>query len=155
LRRDAEVRRWADLGLHSAEEGRFDLAASQYATALRLGENDSQLTELLRGIDQRRRRALKTKEVRDKVDEFLDGAERLRFSLLGFSGDPEIACRSLETALAKFSIPDRRDWMREQSIDLLDQDRRIRLISDVNELLFLWVRATDGDARTAGRAVQI
>ena len=84
--------------------------------------------------------------------------ERLRFSLLGFSGDPTVACRSVESALAKFSVPDDPDWIRQPPIEMLDQPRRDRLIGEVNELLFLWVVALDreaGDPEAARQAVRI
>ena len=94
-------------------------------------------------IEQKIRRARETKEIRDKVDELFKEGERLRFSLLGFSGDPAEACKSVESALARFSIPEDRDWMRRPEMELLDAARRDRLVRDVNELLFLWVVALD------------
>jgi serine/threonine protein kinase/Tfp pilus assembly protein PilF len=155
VRREAEVTRWRDMGRHSAEAGRLELAASQFATALRLAEGDTRLRNLRAELKERHGRAIKTKEIRDKVDELLEGAERLRFSLLGFSGDSKAACRAVELALAKFSIPDKPDWMQQQGIGMLDVPRRDRLISEVNELLFLWVVALDGDVHAARRALRI
>jgi serine/threonine protein kinase/Tfp pilus assembly protein PilF len=155
LGREAEVRRWNDLARHAAEDGHLELAASQFATALRLGEGDTRLRELLEGIEQRYQHVLKSKEVSDKADDLLAIAERLHFSLLGFSGDRKVACRSVERALATFSLPENREWMRRHRLDMLDDQRRQRLISEVNELLFLWVVALDGDPQAAGRALRI
>jgi tetratricopeptide (TPR) repeat protein len=143
------------MGRHSAEAGQFELAASQFATAMRLSEDDDRLRKLRDGISQRRQQALLTKEVRDNVDELLAVGESLRFSLLGFSGDSKAACRSVEKALAKFSVPDDRDWLSQNAIRLLDEQRRARLVNEVNELLFLWVVALDEDPEAAGQAVRI
>jgi len=155
LRREAEVRHWVDIARHSAERDQFELAASQFATAVRLAEGDLRLRGLLAEIRQEDRRARSTKEIRDKVDELLEVGERLRFSLLGFSGDTKVACRSVESALAKFSVPGDPGWTRQSPIEMLDETRRNRLISEVNELLFLWVVALDGDPEGARQAVRI
>jgi serine/threonine protein kinase/Tfp pilus assembly protein PilF len=155
LRREAEVRRWADMGRRAADDGQLELAASQYATALQLGEGDNRLSQLLEGVKERHERVLLTKGTSAKIDELLTAAERLHFSLLGFSSDPKIACRAVERALAKFSIPDDRDWMRQTRLDVLDEPRLHRFISAINELLFLWVYALDGDPEGARRAVRI
>ena len=93
-------------------------------------------------IREEERLARETKEIRDKADELFEVGERLRFSLLGFGGDLKVACRWVESALAKFSIPDDPDWMR-RPLEMLDAPRRDRLIGEVNELLFLWVFALD------------
>ena len=85
--------------------------------------------------------------------------ERLRFALLGFGGDSRTACRLVEEALGKFSVPDDPRWMQRPSIQLLDPKRRDQLLSEVNELLFLWVVVLDSDRRDdpamARQAVQI
>jgi len=155
LHREVEVRQWVEIGRHSAQAGHLELAARQFATAVRLAEGDTRLRGLLAEIREEDRRARRTKEIRDKADELLEVGEHLRFSLLGFSGDLKVACQSVESALAKFSVPDDPNWIRQPPIDLLDGPRRDRLISEVNELLFLWVFASDGDPEAARQAVRI
>src|SRR4029077_11854323 len=136
-------------------EGRLELAVSQFATAAELVAGDRRLGGLLAKIRDEDKRARRDEEIRDTADRLFEVGERLRFSLLGFSGEPKVACRWVESALARFSVPDGRDWIRKPSIELLDQPRRSRLVNEVNELLFLWVFALDGDRNAAGRAVRI
>ena len=99
------------------------------------------------------------KEIRAQADELFKFGERLRFALLGFGGDSRTACRLVEEALGKFSVPDDPQWMQRPSIQLLDPKRRDQLLGEVNELLFLWVVVLDGDRRDdpamARQAVQI
>ena len=67
--------------------------------------------------------------------------------MLGFGGDSRTACRLVEEALGKFSVPDDPRWMQRPPIQLLDVKRRDQLLGEVNELLFLWVVVLDGDRR--------
>ncbi len=155
LNLEAKVKDWVHRGRHSVEASQFELALSHFDTAARLAEGDPRLRrELYDEIREEGQRAEKTKEIRDKADELFKDGERLRFSLHGFSGDPKVA-----SALTKFSIPDDPDWMRRQPISLLDGPRRDRLIGEVNELLFLWVVALEGeqhgDQAAARQAVRI
>jgi tetratricopeptide (TPR) repeat protein len=85
--------------------------------------------------------------VRDQADELFQRGERLRFVLLGFGGDPRVACREVEAALRKFSVPEDPRWMSQLSIEFLDQARRERLRNEVNELLFLSIVVLDRDRR--------
>jgi len=155
LRLDAAVRRWVDNARHSAKVGQFELAMSQFATAAQLAKGDRRLRGLRDEIREEALRARMTKAIRDEADELFRVGERLRFSLLGFSGDPKVACRSVESALAKFAVPDDPDWIRRPPIEMLDERRRNRLISEVNDLLFLWVYASEGEEKAARQAVRI
>jgi tetratricopeptide (TPR) repeat protein len=154
-RREVEVRHGLEEGRNSAREGRLELAASQLAMAAELTEGDRRLKGLLGEIRDEERRVGQTQEIRNSADELFEVGERLRFSLLGFSGDPKVACQWVESALAKFAIPKDPAWYRQPSIALLDQPRRARLVNEVNELLFLWVFALDGDSHSARLAVKI
>ncbi len=142
LRREAEARHLYDEGRHSARAGQFELALSRFDTAARLTQDDPRLQVLHDQIQQEEQLARETKAIRDKADELDKDGERLRFALLGFGGDAKLACRRVESALARFSVCDDRDWMR-RPIERLDQPRRDRLIEEVNELLFLWAFALD------------
>ncbi len=158
LRREAEVRHWVNEARHSAAVGQLELALSHFDTAARLSEDDANLRAWHDLITHEERLVRDTKAIKDKADKLFEAGEGLRFSLLGFRGDLEIACGSVESELAKFSIPDDPDWIR-RSLGLLDAPRRDRLIGEVNELLFLWVFAMDRqwprDPAAARRAVQI
>jgi serine/threonine protein kinase/Tfp pilus assembly protein PilF len=155
LRRQADAMHWRDMGRHSIQEGRLEVAMSQFATAVRLAEGDAGLRGLLKEIRADEERARKTKEISDKAEELLKVGERLRFSLLGFNSETRDACGWVERALAAFSVPRDANWIQRPAIQLLDESKRDRLISEVNELLFLWVVALDGDAGAAHRALQI
>src|SRR5262249_23473406 len=143
FRSKVEAENLLDKGRHSAEEGRLELAVSQFAAAAELVAGDRRLRGLLAEIRDPDRPARPTEEVRDAADKLFEVGEHLRFSWLGFSGEPKAACRRVESALARFSVPDDRDWIRKPSIELLDEPRRSRLVNEVNELLFLWVFALD------------
>jgi serine/threonine protein kinase/tetratricopeptide (TPR) repeat protein len=140
-----EVRQRVDQARHSVEEDRLELALSQLATAARLAEGDPRLQALHDQIREEQSRARETKKIRDQADELFQDGDRLHFSLLGFGVDTKAACRWVESALAKFSIPDDPAWIRRPPMDRLDRRRRDRLISEVNELLFLWVVALEGE----------
>jgi serine/threonine protein kinase/tetratricopeptide (TPR) repeat protein len=155
FRRHVDVRHWRDMGRHSAEEGRLEVAASQFATAVRLAEGDNRLRGLVAEIKMEDQRARRTKEIRDEAEKLLAVGERLRFSLLGFSGNPKLASRAVERALAKFSVLDDPDWIRRYPLEMLDARRRDELKSEVNALLFLWVVALDGDAAAARQSLRI
>ena len=135
----SEVGRWVDEGRRSVQEGQLELAVSQLDTAARLAQDDWRLRSLHRVIAAESRRARLTKEVRDRVDRLFEVGERLRFSLLHFSADPRGIGQSVAAVLAEFSIPDDPDWIRRPELALLDGARRQALISEANELLFLWV----------------
>jgi tetratricopeptide (TPR) repeat protein/tRNA A-37 threonylcarbamoyl transferase component Bud32 len=160
LRREAEVGHYISEGQRSAASGELELAMSHFETAARLARGDAgRLGGWLDRIGQEYALASATKNVRDKADRLFRDGEHLRFALLGFGGDLRAACGQVESALAKFSIPDDPAWFRQKSIGLLDRPRRDRMIGEVNELLFLWVFALDrerhGDPVATRRAIQI
>ena len=156
LRREAEVRRWVVNGRQiRAEAGKLEVASSQFETAIRLAEGDRRLRSLV-GESRKRTDALgRPRSSGTRPTACSRPGERLRFSLLGFSGDSRSACRSVERALAKFSVLEDPNWISQPPIEMLDETRRDRLISEINELLFLWVVALDGDAGGARQAVLI
>ncbi len=139
--RETEVRRALDKGRDSAEAGKFELAIDQFDTAARRAQDDPRLRELHVRSRREERLAREAKEIRDKADALFEVGERLRFSLLGFGGDPRVACGWVESALKPLSILDDPDWMRP--LGRLDATRRNRLIAEVDELLFLWAFALD------------
>jgi serine/threonine protein kinase/predicted Zn-dependent protease len=146
-RLESDVLQWVEEGDRSASEDRLELAQSQFASAASLAEGSAGLAGLREQIGEKIRRVQETKEARYKVDELFDEGERLRFELLGFSGEPGEACKAVETALAGFAIPADRGWIRRSEVGLLNAPRRDRLVAEVNELLFLWAVALDRDRR--------
>jgi len=155
FRRAIDVRVWFSRGTHSSQEGRLEVARSQFATAAQLAQGDRRLRRLLGEITEADERARKTKEIRDQADELFRVGDRLRFSLLGFNGDVKAACRGAQAALSKFSVVDDPDWLERKPIALLDEPRRVRLKTEVNELLFLWVVASDGDPKAARESARL
>jgi serine/threonine protein kinase/Tfp pilus assembly protein PilF len=155
---EAEVKQRLAEARRAVEADRLELALSDYAAAERLAGGDPRGRGWLAAIREEGRRAGQTKAIRDKADDLFRDGERLRYSLLGFSGDLEAACRSVEAALAKFAIRSDPAWMRPPN-EMLNPPRRERFIGEVNELLFLWVFALDrqrpGDPATARQAVAI
>src|SRR5262249_15532559 len=137
LRSEAAAKQWLEVARHSAAEGQLDVALSQFTTARGLAEGDRRHYGLLAEIDKSYHRARDTKKIRDAADELFGDVDRLHFSLLGFSGDSQAARHLAQVALAKFSVPDDALWFRREPIALLDEPRRVRLLAEVNELLFL------------------
>jgi eukaryotic-like serine/threonine-protein kinase len=155
VRRDAEVRNRFAAGRRSAGAGQLELASDQFGMAVRLAEDDPRLRDLVAQINDEDRLARQNKEFRDRADELLSNGERLRFSLLGFSDDSRAACRDVERALAKFSVLDDPNWIGQPRVQMLDHDRRARLIAAIDELLFLWVVALDVEPRRAQESLRI
>ncbi|HZW31247.1 MAG TPA: protein kinase, partial [Isosphaeraceae bacterium] len=159
LRLRGEVSQWFDLARQAADEGGLELAISRFATARQLAQGDPRLRGLLEQIQEQDRLARATKAAWDQADALFQVGESLRFSLLGFSGDPNAAWPRVQAELAKFAIPDDPGWIHRPAIALLDRPRRDRLIGEVNELLFLWVAAWDrerhGDPAAARRAIPL
>ena len=92
--------------------------------------------------------AERTGRVHQKADELFRAADHLRFRLLLDEG-PELtqATVDLQEVLAPFFVLENPDWTKlTHTMPLLDANRRARLESDVNELLFLWMAAIDESA---------
>jgi serine/threonine protein kinase/Tfp pilus assembly protein PilF len=136
---ESEVNRRVDEARQSVDAGQIEVAVSQLDTAARLAQDHWTLRSLHREIVEESHRVSRIKEIRNKADRVFDIGERLRFSLLHFSADRKDVSRSVEVALAEFSIPDDPDWMRRPDLSLLDATQRQALINQANELLFLWV----------------
>jgi serine/threonine protein kinase/regulator of sirC expression with transglutaminase-like and TPR domain len=135
----SEVSHAIDEGRRAAERGRFDLATSDFNTALRLADGNARLREFRETAAREKRIAEETKEVCERADALFADADRLRF-LLRFGHDSS-AYRSVQTALARFAVPTDPNWSSSAPLQLLDQPRRARLLSEVNDLVFLWVWA--------------
>lgn len=104
------------------------------------------LDELRREARLRYRTAELTRKVRGDADAVSDSTDPLRFRLTGFGGDLRAAADELHRVLAPFFVFERESWLRRPDLSLLDQTRRKRLMTEVNELLFLYALALDRDA---------
>ena len=83
-----------------------------------------------------------------KADELFRAADHLRFRLLLDEGSELTqATVDLQKVLAPFFVLENSNWTElPHTMPLLDANRRVRLINDVNELLFLWMAAIDESA---------
>jgi serine/threonine protein kinase/predicted Zn-dependent protease len=159
LRNESDAKHWINEGDHSVKEGQLDLAISQYETAARITAGEARLASLGNRAREARRLAVQRKDARTGAEGLFNDGERIRFSLLGFGGDPDAAHRWVSSALGKFSLPGDPQWMLQPQVTLLDEQRHHRLLDEVNELLFLWVvsldRARRESSAMAREAVQL
>jgi len=158
--RGREETRFADLyqqAEHSEAAGESALAAEQYARAGDLIQERSDLRSRWNDARQGQQRALKTQASRERVDRFFQRGEGLQFGLLGLGGDPAETSRALEAELEPLAVLKDPAWTQRADVLRLDPERRARLLEEVNDLLFLWIVASDrpGDAEMAGRAVTL
>ena len=98
--------------------------------------------------------AERNEKTRNDADALLAAANSLRFRLhLGEGNELVSVFQDLQQALEPFYVLKNDDWTKlEHTWALLDQDRRQRLLIEVNELLFLWVASIDEllDSRSQG-----
>ena len=147
LRQRAQVAIWLNGVQEARDAGNFEkaLALCHSAEDLSRRYGFSELTD--RSIHEGKI-AAQTQESRAEADRFLTEAAPLRFSLLGFGGDLESASRKLEAGFARFSVlAEDGDWT---ALPMLEESKRLRLINEVNELLFMWIVALDKDGERRG-----
>ncbi len=158
LRREAMARRDLDAGIRSATAGQFAAAAAQFDMAF--DRANVGLTQTLRSFadeaDRRRNDALAAGRVRDRAEAFFLKIEPIRFRLVSGHG-LKSASHDLEGAFAEFKVFGPALWTDDPDLARLDPTRRARLIEEVNEVLFLWVIASDqpGDQEQARRAAAV
>ena len=83
---------------------------------------------------------------RIEADTLFEAADSLRFRLLLGEGKELVQVfEDLQAALATFFVLKNEDWTTKlnPTLSMLDQNRRERLLIEVNELLFLWIAAID------------
>jgi serine/threonine protein kinase/tetratricopeptide (TPR) repeat protein len=92
--------------------------------------------------------AERTRTVHQKAEDLFRAADHLRFQLLLDEGSELTqATLDLQKVLAPFFVLENSNWIElPHTIGLLDTDGRGRLLSEVNELLFLWMAAIDESA---------
>ncbi len=158
LRREATTRRDLDAGIRSASAGEFAAAAAQFGMAYdRASAGGSQaLRSLANEADRRRNHAVAAGRMRDRAEAFFRKVEPIRFRLITGQG-LESASHELQDAFAEFKVFGPAPWAHDAELGRLDPARRARLIEEVNEVLFLWVMASDqpGDQGQALRAAAV
>ena len=158
LKREATVRRALDAGIRSASAGQFGAAAAQFAMAFdRASAGGSQaLQSLAYEADRRKNEAFAAERARDRAEAFFVKVEPIRFRLITGQG-LEAASNELRDAFAEFKVFGPTPWVDEEQLRRLDPALRARLIDEVNEVLFLWVIASDqpGDQAQARRAAAV
>jgi len=78
------------------------------------------------------------------VDTFFEDAEKLRWTLLGFDEDRKDPGPTIDDVLKPFYVYASPNWTAGVELDVLGEERRARLVSEVHELLFLGALATAG-----------
>jgi eukaryotic-like serine/threonine-protein kinase len=148
---------WVEQGEASARAGRHALASSQFQAALDLVRNRTGLTALRKNARRQRDIALRSADKSREIDGLFERAEVLKFGLLQFGGDPESSAKELNVILAGLGVLDNPNWASEPQLLLVDAERRQRLTSEINDLLFLAVtqRYQPNDPVSARRAVAV
>jgi serine/threonine protein kinase/Tfp pilus assembly protein PilF len=154
FRLEQDARHGLEEGQRSLEANKLELALSQFETAGRLARETGRLPDLSRQITEHIELARQSKEIRDKADSLFEAGDRIRFSLLGLSGDSRTACKAVEAALAAFGLPEDHQWISRPPILLLDWEHRERLLGEANDLMFLWAWALDRDRASEPSVVQ-
>ena len=115
-------------------------------------------------IDETKTKARYKRDVADRyaqayadADAFMRAADRLRFRLLFDNDHKELPTTSVELqeALRPFFVLKSPDWTRlEHTFGLLDEKRGNQLKDEVNELLFMWIKALDDSLTDAVPATE-
>lgn len=142
----SEVAHWIEEGQASDLEEDFRAAATQFETASRLAQDRPYLLPLFKRAREGARLAQQKGDLRDNADKLFRDAEPLRFRLTLFLGDLEVASQRLLETLKPFYVFKPSDYTTRGDLELLDDGRRTRLHTEVNDLLFLWVAAVARDA---------
>jgi eukaryotic-like serine/threonine-protein kinase len=158
LRREARARVDLDAGIRSASAGEFTAAAAQFAMAVERASTGSSraLRSLAQEAEERRIDALAAGRIRDRALAFFLKVEPIRFRLITGHG-LKAASQELQATFAEFKVFGPTPWTRDPELERLDPARRARLVDEVNEVLYLWVMASDqpGDAEQARRAAAV
>jgi eukaryotic-like serine/threonine-protein kinase len=103
---------------------------------------------------EKSRLAERAGHIQQQADELFLSADDLRFQLLLDEGtELNEATVDLQQVLAPFFVLESDDWTKlGHTMNLLDDARRLRLVNDVNELLFLWMATIDESAWDSARS---
>jgi serine/threonine protein kinase/Tfp pilus assembly protein PilF len=155
LKREATARRELEAGIRLVSAGEFTAAAAQFGRAFdRASTGGSRALRLLaQEAEERRDHAIASGLVRDRVQAFFKKVEPIRYRLIT-GQELSSASNELKDELAKFHVFGPTPWTNDFELNRLDPAQRVRLIEEINEVLFLWVMASDepGDKERARRA---
>ncbi|MEO6809374.1 MAG: protein kinase [Isosphaeraceae bacterium] len=166
VRRAAESQHWLSMADESCLDDELDQAKVQYDAAARLAvelhqgwrsqlaatlapawrsrETDPELWALRGRATARSHVVTRTREARTRADTLHRRIEPLRARLLGPNGGSESNRARVYETLAPFRVLTDPAWTSLPDLALLDDPRRARLLDDVDDLLFLWLIASDG-----------
>ncbi len=155
IRQEQGVRDLILDGSRSADRFEFQSAADQFLRALILIQDRDDLGQLQGDLNRRLQAAQASILTRDRVDEFFDEAETLRFAFLGFEGDRLEASERMSVALRQFDIGGSDLWTNRPELRSLDIGRKTRLVREVDDLLFFRLIAEGRETRDRSRSMPI
>lgn len=166
----SQVRELLLSGAEMLKTDQLDRADAQFDLALKLIDRGGQVVETqeivatgrlsgdledLRGLAREQRELTRlTREVRSTADALSEQAEALRWQLLGFGHREVDPTASVLRMLQPLFVLQSPDWRQRAELEQLDQPRRARLIEDVEDVLYLWAVAIDGQLDRATSAAQ-
>ena len=169
-----KVRGLYDEGASAEASGHFARAGVLYNSAVKLAEHSNpskdaakvagptslwtSLEELRQQARTRQLLAERTDDYRRVADELPNRTNSLRFRLMGFGGDLSAISTEMEDVLQPFFVFEPGDWLRRPDIkSFLDDGRRVRMVREVNELLFLWAVALQatGEPQSIAQSLRI
>ncbi|MDR3635820.1 MAG: protein kinase [Isosphaeraceae bacterium] len=142
FRREGDVRQALAAGRSAEHVGQLADGSTEYARAAALAKGYSALRSLHTEAEARQRDVDETQNARARADGLFRLIEPLRFRLITGKELKSIG-PELQRTLEPFHVLSRSDWNRLPDFERLDPPRRARLLDEVNELLFLWVWASD------------
>jgi serine/threonine protein kinase/tetratricopeptide (TPR) repeat protein len=150
-----QIKQWIADGEAARREENYLVAQTQFSAALRLAHGRAGFESLRAAAEAGRARSTEAIATQKQIDDFLRESEPLKFTFLGFGGDAASASRRLTELLKPFAVLDEAEWFRRGGLASLQSASKQRLLTAANEMLFLWVIASDvpGDAEMARRAV--
>lgn len=170
----SKVRRLYDEGAGAEASGQFARAGVLYNSAVKLAENLDRSndaakvagpTMLWTSLDELRQQARTRQLIAERTDDYrrvADGlpnqTNSLRFRLAGFGEDLSAISSEMERVFRPFFVFEPGDWLQRPDIkSFLDDGRRVRVVRELNELLFLWALALQatGEPQAIARSLRI
>ncbi len=158
LRRiDEQSSRLIDEGRLAMERGDFVVAANQFRAATHVLNGTRGFEDRLRDSRIRTREAESQERIRIEADAFSREARDLRLRLIGAIGGDSDLDEDLEKAFKRFGVlAGEMAWSESPVLDTLDRNRRERLETEIDELLFLRVAMLDPKSdRHVSRALDL
>lgn len=160
--RFGEVKQLIEEGKTLLQGDQIAAAEFRFTTALELARDNRDRSLELLEVEARDKHGYvrEIERIRTAADTVLRLADPLKLELLGFTGrvgDPSAKVRHV---LAPFYVlSDGAVWTRRPDLSLLNDSRRDRLLSEIDNLLFLWVIAldnlSDADPEARGLSEQV